>query len=134
MRNVLTILERIRVITFIDEQNLKNIIFITTDVHFPAFIRYNFDLNNDRNATEIYELISGPLNAVRGGDPFPKLDPTFNPSLLYGEGNIFNFGYVNIETRGGGAAAEDGKSHFIAEIRDENGIVRPGSILDLTPE
>jgi alkaline phosphatase D len=123
---------------FIDEQNIKNIIFITTDVHFPAFIRYNFDLNNDDgNATEIYELISGPLNAVRGGDPFPKLDPTFNPSLLYGEGNIFNFGYVKIEKReggGGATVAENGKPHFIAEIRDENGVVRPGSLLDLTPE
>jgi alkaline phosphatase D len=119
---------------FIDKQNIKNVIFITTDVHFPAFIRYNFDLNNDGNATEIYELISGPLNAVRGGDPFPKLDATFNPSLLYGEGNIFNFGYVNIERRGGEATAENGKPHFIAEIRDENGIVRPGSLLDLTPK
>lgn len=46
--------------------------------------------------TEIYELVSGPLNAIRGGIPFPELDGTFNPSLLYGEGNIFNFGYIRI--------------------------------------
>jgi alkaline phosphatase D len=114
---------------FIDEQNIKNVVFITTDVHFPAFIKYDFDLNGDGNKTKIYEFISGPLNAARGGNPFPFLDLTFNPSLLYGEGNIFNFGYVRIEK-----GAHDDKIHFIVEIRDENGITRPGSMLDLTPQ
>jgi alkaline phosphatase D len=113
----------------IDEQNIKNIVFITTDVHFPAFIRYNFDLNNDGNMTEIHEFVSGPLNAIRLGVPFPILDETFNPSLLYGEGNIFNFGYIRIED-----GREDGKPHLIADIRDENGIVRPDSTLDLLPQ
>jgi alkaline phosphatase D len=119
----------------IDEQDIKNVVFITTDVHFPAFIRYNFDLNNDDNMTEIYELVSGPLSAFRLGVPFPILDGTFNPTLLYGEGNIFNFGYVRIE---GGRGEDDDNDndnpHLIADIRDENGIVRPGSTLDLMPQ
>jgi alkaline phosphatase D len=121
---------------FIDEQSIKNIVFITTDVHFPASIRYNFDLNNDGNMTEIYELVSGPLNAIRLGVPFPVLDGTFNPSLLYGEGNIFNFGYIRIEDGRGEEDENDdnGKPHLIADIRDENGVVRPGSMLDLIPQ
>jgi alkaline phosphatase D len=127
---------------FIDEQDINNIVFITTDVHFPAFIKYNFDLNNDGNTTQIHEFISGPLSALRTisladasrlGLPFPKLDGTFNPTLLYGEGNIFNFGYIRIEHE-----REDnddnGKPHLIADIRDEKGIVRPGSTLDLIPQ
>jgi alkaline phosphatase D len=114
---------------FIDEQSIKNIVFITTDVHFPAFIRYNFDLNNDGNMTEIHEFVSGPLSAIRLGVPFPILDETFNPSLLYGEGNIFNFGYIRIED-----GSDNGQPHLIADIRDENGIVRPGSTLDLIPQ
>jgi alkaline phosphatase D len=117
----------------IDEQNIKNVIFITTDVHFPAFIRYNFDLNNDGNMTEIYELVSGPLSAFRLGVPFPILDDTFDPALLYGEGNIFNFGHVRIED-GRGEDNDNGKPHLIADIRDENGMVRPGSTLDLIPQ
>jgi alkaline phosphatase D len=115
----------------IDEQNIKNIVFITTDVHFPAFIKYNFDLNNDGNMAELYEFVSGPLSALRRGDPFPTLDETFNPSVLYGESNIFNFGYVRIEDVEHG---DNDKPHLLAEIRDENGIIRPGSLLDLIPK
>jgi alkaline phosphatase D len=117
----------------IDEHNIKNVVFITTDVHFPAFIRYNFDLNNDGNMTEIYELVSGPLSAFRLGVPFPILDDTFDPALLYGEGNIFNFGHVRIQD-GRGEDNDNGKPHLIADIRDENGMVRPGSTLDLIPQ
>jgi alkaline phosphatase D len=119
---------------FIDEQGMKNIVFITTDVHFPAFIRYNFDLNNDGNMTEIHELVSGPLSAFRLGVPFPQLDETFNPSLLYGEGNIFNFGYIRIEDGRDNEEEDNGKPHLIADIRDEKGVVRPGSTLDLRPQ
>ncbi len=126
---------------FIDEHNIKNIVFLTTDVHFPVFLKYNFDLNNDGNMTDIYELVSGPLSALRTtsladasrlGAPFPKLDRTFNPSLLYEEGNIFNFGYVSIED--GRENGNNGESHLIADIRGENGVIRPGSRLDLTPK
>ena len=119
---------------FIDEQEIKNIVFITTDVHFPALIRYNFDVNNDGNTTEIHEFVSGPLSAFRLGVPFPMLDETFNPTLLYGEGNIFNFGHIRIEDRRDNDGDENGKPHLIADIRDENGIVRPGSTLDLIPQ
>ena len=126
---------------FVDEHNIKNIVFLTTDVHFPVFFKYNFDLNNDGNMTDIYELVSGPLSASRTisladasrlGAPFPKLDGTFNPSILYQEGTIFNFGYIRIE--GGIENDDNGKPHLIADIRDENGMVRPGSMLDLTPQ
>jgi alkaline phosphatase D len=126
---------------FVDDHNIKNIVFLTTDVHFPVFFKYNFDLNNDGNITDIYELVSGPLSASRTisladasrlGAPFPKLDGTFNPSILYQEGTIFNFGYIRIE--GGMENDDNGKPHLIADIRDENGMVRPGSLLDLTPQ
>jgi alkaline phosphatase D len=121
------------ILRFIDNQQIKNVVFITTDVHFPAFIKYNQDLNNDGNMTEIHELVSGPLSAFRLGVPFPELDETFNPSLLYGEGNIFNFGYIRIEDGRDDDGDDNGRPHLIADIRDENGIVRPGSTLDLRP-
>ena len=115
----------------IDEQNIKNVVFITTDVHYPAYIEYNFDLNNDGNIADVYEFISGPLSALRKGDTNPTLDETFNPSLLYSESSIFKFGYIRIED---GGYRDTDKAHLIAEILDENGIVRPGSMLDLIPQ
>jgi alkaline phosphatase D len=118
---------------YLDYNNIKNIVFVTTDVHFPANIRYDIDANGDGDKLIFHELISGPLSAFRfgmsGGVPIPKLDTTFNPKLLYEEGGIFNFGYVKIQR-----TPEDNKVHLIAEVRSEDGLARPNSVLDLAPQ
>jgi alkaline phosphatase D len=118
---------------YLDYNNIKNIVFVTTDVHFPANIRYEIDANGDGDKLIFHELISGPLSAIRigmpGGIPIPKLDTTFNPRLLYEEGGIFNFGYVKIQR-----TPEDNKVHLIAEVRSEDGLARPNSLLDLAPQ
>ena len=115
---------------FLDDNDIKNIVFVTTDVHFPANIRYEVDANADKLI--FHELISGPLSAFRfgvPGVPLPKLDTTFNPKLLYQEGGIFNFGYVQIQKK-----SEDNKVHLVAEVRGEDGLARPNSLLDLAPQ
>src|SRR5919106_1429642 len=117
---------------FLDDSDIKNIVFVTTDVHFPANIRYEVDANADGDKLIFHELISGPLSAFRfgvPGVPLPKLDTTFNPKLLYQEGGIFNFGYVQIQKK-----SEDNKVHLIAEVRGEDGLARPKSLLDLAPQ
>lgn len=118
---------------YLDYNNIKNIVFVTTDVHFPANIRYDIDANGDGDRLIFHELISGPLSAIRfgmpGGLPIPKLDTTFNPKLLYEEGGIFNFGYVKIQR-----TPEDNKVHLVAEVRSEDGLARPNSLLDLAPQ
>jgi alkaline phosphatase D len=119
-------------LTYIDDQNIENIVFITTDVHFPAFIRYDKDFNGDDDNVTFHELVSGPLSAIRGGSPFPVLDKTFNPTLLYGEGNLFNFGYVQIRDLSGSDGGN--KPHVIAEFRDSKGNPRQGSYLEIAPK
>jgi hypothetical protein len=47
---------------------------------------------------------------------------------LYAEGNIFNYGYIQIQQ------GADGKVHLIADIRGEDGQPRPGSRLDLAAQ
>jgi alkaline phosphatase D len=119
---------------FLDDKNVKNIVFITTDVHFAANIRYEVDANEDGDKLIFYELISGPLSAFRLGlpsVPIPNLDATFNPRFLYVEGSIFNFGYVQIINR---SDSGDGKVHLVADVRGEDGLPRLGSLLDLTPQ
>jgi alkaline phosphatase D len=119
-------------LTFVDDQNIENIVFITTDVHFPAFIKYEKDLNGDGDTVIIHELVSGPLSAIRGGSPFPVLDKTFNPTLIYGEGNLFNFGHVQIRE----ISDPDGEDrpHLFADIRDVRGNPREGSYIEIVPK
>jgi alkaline phosphatase D len=122
-----------QLLAFLDEINIKNIVFVTTDVHFPANILYEIDANGDGDKLIFHELISGPLSAFRfgipGGVPLPKLDTTFNPKILYEEGGIFNFGYVEIQKQ-----PEDSLVHLTSRIVDENGFTRPNSLLELKPQ
>ena len=122
-----------QLLVFLDDINIKNIVFVTTDVHFPANILYEVDANGDGDILVFHELISGPLSAFRfgmpGGVPLPKLDTTFNPKILYEEGGIFNFGYLEIQKQ-----PEDNLVHLISRIVDENGVTRPNSLLDLKPD
>ena len=122
-----------QLLAFLDDINIKNIVFVTTDVHFPANILYEIDANGDGDKLIFHELISGPLSAFRfgmpGGVPLPKLDTTFNPKILYEEGGIFNFGYVEIQKQ-----PEDNLVHLISRIVDENGHTRSNSLLDLKPQ
>jgi alkaline phosphatase D len=121
-----------QLLNFLDDSNIENVVFVTTDVHFPANILYDLDANNDGDKLIFHELISGPLSAFRfgtpGGAPIPKLDNTFNPKILYEEGGIFNFGHLKVQKN-----PEDTLVHLKAQVVDDNGFTRPNSTLDLKP-
>jgi hypothetical protein len=86
---------------------------------------YKTDADGDGDLLEFHEFVTGPLNGVR--NPVKAPDPAASPTVLYAEGGLFNFGYYQI------AAQSDGKVHFVADVRDEHGVRRPGSLVDLTP-
>jgi phosphodiesterase/alkaline phosphatase D-like protein len=111
----------------LDAANVRNLVFVATDVHFAAQLRYEPDLDGDGDRLVFHELISGPLTAGRTASP-ASMDATLAPAVLYAEGNIFNFGTVRI---GDGTSAEP---HLWTDIRDETGRTRPGSSLELVPE
>ena len=118
--------ELLELLLSLDGANLKNLVFLVTDVHCPVSIRYDVDLNGDGDRLLFHEFISGPL--VAGKLPaVPSLDPTLRPVILFGEGDVFNFGYYRLEKR------PDGKVYFLADVRDETGAVRPGSSVELEP-
>lgn len=118
--------EQLDLMKFLDDRDIKNVVFLATDVHYTANVRFEKDLNGDGQPLVFHELVTGPVNAVRGG--VGKLSPTLNPKLLYSEGNLFNFGYVQIRP------GADGKAHLLADVRGVDGQVRPGSELDLAPQ
>ncbi len=117
--------EMLDLVRFLDDHRIANVVFVTTDVHFAQSIRYAIDANGDGTPFVFHEFVSGPLNAFRL-QPGP-LDPTLNPTSLYAEGNIFNFGFIRLQRAAGGTM------HLIADVRDETGTVRPGSVVDLAP-
>ena len=126
---------------YLDDNNVKNIVFVTTDVHFPANIRYEVDANNDGDKLVFHEIISGPLSAFRfgtpGGVPIPQLDTTFEPQILYEEGGIFNYGYIRIQSMGeDDDDVNDGidKVHLVSDIIGEDGVPRSNSHLDIAPQ
>jgi alkaline phosphatase D len=115
---------------FIDDHDIDNVVFVTTDAHFPAILKYNADVNRDGDSVNVYEIVCGPLSAIPfgiPGIPLPKFDPTFQPTILYVDGGIFNFAYFKINKD------SDGLMHLTTSIIGEDGNPRPGSIIDLGP-
>lgn len=108
-----------------DEEKVRNLVFVTTDVHFPMEARYENDFNDDGDALVFHEIVSGPLSAFRMPSPI-SVDPTFNPEVVYAEGNLFNFSYLRLESTGPNLAPR-----IAIDIRDETGTVRPGSELTI---
>ena len=119
--------ERSSFLKFLDDNNIKNVVVLATDVHFPTNIVVEDDPNHDGHKLVYYELVTGPLSAIPlKANP---LDPTINATSRYQENQLFNFGYIKIQKE-----PSDGKVHLISEVRDEDGLLRPGSHLDLTPQ
>ncbi len=114
------------IVARLDADDVENVVFITTDVHLAAQFRYDIDADGDGDSVVFHELVSGPLNAGRS-PALTRLDATLRPTVLYAEGDIFNFGFVRTELRADGA-------HLLVDIRDDLGHIRPGSRLDLAPE
>ncbi|MGB6629006.1 MAG: alkaline phosphatase D family protein [Nitrososphaeraceae archaeon] len=119
--------ERSDFLKFLDDHNIKNVVVVATDVHFPTNILVEDDPNHDGHKLIYYELVSGPLSAI----PLKvnPLDPTINATSKYQENKIFNFGYIKLQKE-----KPDGKVHLIAEVLDADGLVRPGSNWDLSPQ
>ena len=118
--------ELLRLTEALDARDVRNVVFVATDVHFAASLRYHLDVDGDGDLLLFHELLSGPLNAACAPIP-PRLDPTFRPVTLYAEAGIFNFSYVRVERRSGVAI-------LTADVRDAGGEVRFGSKLKLDPE
>ena len=122
--------ERYDFLKFLDDNNITNIVVVTTDVHFPSNIVVDEDLNHDGDRIIFHEIVSGPFAALSYPTPIP-LDPTINATYLYHENKIFNFAYLKLEKQ---EQDDEGKVHLISEIRDQDGLLRPNSRLDLSPQ
>ena len=95
--------ELMDLMSFLDENNVDNIIFLVMEVHFAQSLRYEFDADEDGDNLVIYEFITGPISAIMATPAIMfiparfKFDPTLNPKPMFGLAGKFNFGYYRIE-------------------------------------
>ncbi len=96
------------ILEFARARRVRNLVWITTDVHFAQVLRYR-PFGDD---FVLHEVVTGPLSA--GLYPNRDLDPTLRPERLFFHGpekingaqNFqaakawFNFGLVNIDAKG----------------------------------
>jgi alkaline phosphatase D len=108
-------------LSHLDRRNVRNVVFVVTDVHFAASLRYQIDLDSDGDELLFHELVTGPMSAGLVEPRAP--DATFAPRVLYAEGGFFNFGFASVE-----------RSRLAYEVRDEGGLVRKGSELTIPAE
>ncbi len=97
------------IVSTLQEQRIRNVAWLTTDIHVARF--FSYDPNRD-GTPDFYEFISGPLAAITGN--LDSLDYTFHPTILYEENGFYNFGVVKVNGKSGA---------LTAEIRDQTGKV-----------
>ena len=102
-------LEVAELLRFIKEQGIKNVVFITADVHYAASHYYDPNSATFTEFNPFWEFVSGPLHAGTFGPN--KLDNTFGPQVKFcsvsetmkpnrppSEGLQF-FGFVEIDSQ-----------------------------------
>lgn len=74
-------LEIAELLKFIKDNNLKNIVFITADVHYAASHYYDPNKAQFQEFNPFWEFVSGPLHAGTFGPG--RLDNTFGPEQVF---------------------------------------------------
>ncbi|MAL94963.1 MAG: alkaline phosphatase [Haliea sp.] len=74
-------LEIAELLTFIRDEKIANVVWLTADVHYTAAHYYDPEKAQYPHFSPFWEFVSGPLNAGTFG-PNP-LDNTFGPQLIY---------------------------------------------------
>ncbi len=97
-----------RIVSVIMDQPIRNVVWLTADVHFPQINAYDPDADG---TADFHEFVAGPLSANPGR--LAALDQTFHPTTLYTDTGFYNFGRLTIN-------GED----LRVEIVDDTGAVR----------
>jgi alkaline phosphatase D len=74
-------LELASLLRFIKRRRIKNVVWVTADVHYAAAHRYHPARARFRDFLPFWEFVAGPFHASTYGPN--KLDPTFGPRVEY---------------------------------------------------
>lgn len=74
-------LEIAEILRFIKRHNIKNVVWVTADVHYAAATYYSPDKASFSDFKPFWEFVGGPLNAGTFGPN--EIDQTFGPDVRY---------------------------------------------------
>jgi alkaline phosphatase D len=77
-------LELADILSFIKREKIRNVIWITADVHYAAAHYYDPDKAQFQDFAPFWEFVAGPLHAATGNPIKP--DNTFGPQVIFQEG------------------------------------------------
>jgi alkaline phosphatase D len=93
--------ELLKIFEHIRDHNIRNVLFLSGDVHFPFVLSYDPFLSGKPLA---YELSVSPFHALCLPPPLSGPDNTFNPTIMFTGGsfggNSFNFGHAVVSSDG----------------------------------
>ncbi|CAL1240419.1 alkaline phosphatase D family protein [Candidatus Methylocalor cossyra] len=116
-------LEIARLLSFIKKKHIKNVVWLTADVHYAAAHYYDPSKAQTKDFLPFWEFVAGPLNAGTFGPN--TVDATFGPQVVFqktppaGQANLSPyaglqfFGEVNIDRRSGA---------LTVDLKDLNGV------------
>ncbi|HMF50919.1 MAG TPA: alkaline phosphatase D family protein, partial [Candidatus Saccharimonadales bacterium] len=121
------------ILSYIKGQRIKNVVWLTADVHYCAAHFYDPSKAQFRDFDPFWEFVSGPLNAGTFGPN--ALDNTFGPQVIFQKVSVAAnssplaglqfFGQVDIDGRSGSMTVSlkdiDGVSVFSQKIQPEPG-------------
>jgi alkaline phosphatase D len=114
--------ELMALLFYIESQGIDNVVFLTGDTHWPFALSYDPDRDG---APNFYEFGSSPLSAIVL-PPVARPDPTFNPTVLYAEGEfqgtLFNFGHIRVDDEGDltfRVLDREGETHYEVTIEPD---------------
>ena len=74
-------LEMARLLRFIRAAEIRNVVWLSADVHYSSAIRSDPNRARFQEFTPFWEFVSGPLNAGTFGPS--ELDQTFGPQVVF---------------------------------------------------
>ena len=110
---------------FIKNENIKNVVSITADVHFAAAIKADPERAKFKNFNPFWEFVIGPINSGAFGPG--NLDPSFGPEYDFVRAPVTldlpaNIPPSRTDLQFFGLAEVDGRTaEFTAQIRDITG-------------
>jgi alkaline phosphatase D len=124
-------LELARLLRAFKQNNVKNIVWVTADVHYCAAHHYSPERAAFKDFNPFWEFVAGPINAGSFGPN--KMDGTFGPRVEFVKSGAF----ANQSPRTGenqffGHVDLDENDVFTVSLRDANGTVLWSK--DLRPE